>query len=69
MISTIMIALLDVTKNNYDLYDYCESTSHCALVFIIVIVSMGCLGLLEEVSYFYYFNLCDFHSYKKIAKS
>ena len=34
-----------------------------------LMVSMGCLGLLGEVSYFYYFNLCDFQNYKKIAKS
>ena len=29
VIRTKMIALLGVTKNNYDLDDYCGSTSHC----------------------------------------
>ena len=33
-----------------------------------VMASLGSLGLLGEVSHFYYFNLCDFHNYKKLQK-
>ena len=62
-----MIALLDVTKNNIMIYMIIVDL-HLTVGLYHVMVSMSCLGLLEEVSYFYYFNLCDFHSYKKNCK-
>ena len=62
-----MIALLDVTKNNIMIYMIIVDL-HFTVGLYHVMVSMGCLGLLEEVSYFHYFNLCDFHSYKKNCK-
>ena len=62
-----MIALLDVTKNNIMIYMIIVDL-HFTVGLYHVMVSMGCLGLLEEVSYFYYFNLCDFRSYKKNCK-
>ena len=62
-----MIALLDVTKNNIMIYMIIVDL-HFTVGLYHVMVSMGCLGLLEEVSYFYYFNLCDFHSCKKNCK-
>ena len=62
-----MIALLDVTKNNIMIYMIIVGL-HFTVGLYHVMVSMGCLGLLEEVSYFYYFNLCDFHSCKKNCK-
>lgn len=57
-----MITLLDVTKNNIMIYMIIVDL-HFTVGLYHVMVSMGCLGLLEEVSYFHYFNLCDFHSY------
>lgn len=59
-----MIALLDVTKNNVMIYIIIVDL-HLTVGLYHVMVTMGCSGLLEEVSYFYYFNLCDFHSCKK----
>ena len=63
-----MIALLDVTKNNYDLYDYCGSTSHCWSLSCHGV--NGLFGIIRRSLLFLLNLICViFAVIKKIAKS